>query len=246
MDRTLLLSEIASEVRACTKCGLCESRTQAVPGEGDPFARLMFIGEGPGQQEDQTGRPFVGAAGQLLNRLLVGIGMRREDVFIANVVKCRPPGNRVPEDGEAAACQDWLMSQIALVQPEIIGLLGGTALKWVLSPDLRITKVRGRLYRKDGLLFMPVFHPAYVLRNASDMPKLEQDFRALKELLSRPVREAEITGITGINRRPCIRRPKREIRRFFETAAAFAVYFGLFGSHALPFFLSRNNSRRRF
>jgi uracil-DNA glycosylase len=197
MNRLPLLNEIAAEVRVCTKCKLCETRTQAVPGEGDAFARLMFIGEGPGAQEDQTGRPFVGAAGQLLNRLLGDVGLRRDEVFIANVTKCRPPGNRVPTDDEALACQEWLFSQIALVQPEIIGLLGGTALKWVLSPDLRITRVRGKLYRKDGLLFMPLFHPAYVLRNTADLPKLEQDFRRLRQLLDVPPREDEIIALTA-------------------------------------------------
>jgi DNA polymerase len=195
ISRNQILDEIAAEVRVCVKCRLCETRTQAVPGEGDPLARLMFIGEGPGAQEDRTGRPFVGQAGQLLNTLLGSIGLRREDVFIANVVKCRPPNNREPEPDEATACNDWLMSQIALVQPEIIGLLGGTALKWVLDPNLRITRVHGRLYRKDGILFMPLFHPAAALRRAEWVPPLEQDFRALKELLSRSIREDEITDL---------------------------------------------------
>ena len=192
MERTGILAEIADEVRVCTKCRLCETRTKAVPGEGDPFAQLMLSGEGPGAQEDQSGRPFVGPAGQLLNRMLSLIAMKREDVFIANVVKCRPPGNREPLPDEVAECNDWLMAQLALVQPEIVGLLGGSALKAVLDPEARITKMRGKLYRKNGLLFMPLFHPAYVLRNVAAMPVLEQDFRTLKDLLGRPIREDEI------------------------------------------------------
>lgn len=189
MDSAALLAEIASEVRACRRCRLCEGRAHAVPGEGNPQARLMFIGEGPGAQEDQTGRPFVGAAGQLLDRLLSGVGLSRDEVFIANVVKCRPPGNRVPQDDEALACQEWLMAQIAVVQPEIIGLLGGTALNFVLDPEARITRVRGQIFRKDGLLFMPLFHPAAVLRRAEWMAPMEQDFRALRKFLDGAVGE---------------------------------------------------------
>ncbi len=195
MDRAQILAEIAAEVRVCPKCRLAATRTQAVPGEGNPHARLMFIGEGPGAQEDQTGRPFVGKAGQLLNRLLSGIGLRREDVFITNVVKCRPPDNRVPEDDEVAACNDWLMSQIALVQPEIIGLLGGTAVKAVLDANFRITKVHGNLYRRDGILWMPFHHPAGALRRDEWLAQLEQDFLKLRDLLSRPIREDEITDL---------------------------------------------------
>lgn len=195
MNREGILAEIAAEVRVCPKCRLANTRTQAVPGEGNAHARLMFIGEGPGQREDQTGRPFVGKAGQLLNRLLAGIGLRREDVFITNVVKCRPPDNRVPEDDEVAACSDWLMSQIALVQPEIIGLLGGTAVKAVLDANFRITKVHGNLYRKDGILWMPFHHPAGALRRDEWLAQLEQDFLKLRDLLSRPIREDEITEL---------------------------------------------------
>ena len=195
MNREGILAEIAAEVRVCTKCALAATRTQAVPGEGNAQARLMFIGEGPGEQEDLTGRPFVGRAGQLLNRLLKDIGLRREDVFIANVVKCRPPDNRVPGDDEAAACNDWLMSQIAVVQPEIVGLLGGTALKWLLDANFRITKVHGHLYRKDGILWMPFHHPAGALRRDEWLAQLEQDFLKLRDLLSRPIREDEITDL---------------------------------------------------
>lgn len=196
MDRERILLEIAAEVRVCTQCRLCETRTQAVPGEGNPSARLMFIGEGPGENEDKTGRPFVGKAGQLLNRLLSDNGWRREEIFIGNVVKCRPPGNREPLPDEVAACNDWLMAQIAIVQPDFIGLLGGSALKAVLMPDARITRMRGKLYRKNGLLFMPLYHPAAALRRAEWLPDLEGDFRRLKELLSRPVRDDEVIHLT--------------------------------------------------
>lgn len=196
MNRERILQEVAEEVRRCTLCRLCETRTYAVPGEGNPFARLMFIGEGPGQTEDETGRPFVGKAGQLLERILGDIGLRREDVFIANVVKCRPPGNREPLPDEVLSCNDWLMAQIACVQPEIIGLLGGVALKAMLNPEARITKMRGKVYRKNGLLFMPLFHPAYVLRNVAAMPTLENDVRCLNELTKQPPGEHEIIDLS--------------------------------------------------
>ncbi|HEY0073565.1 MAG TPA: uracil-DNA glycosylase [Abditibacteriaceae bacterium] len=196
MDRQRILLELAEEVRVCPLCRLAQTRTQAVPGEGDPFAKLMFIGEGPGENEDKTGRPFVGKAGQLLNRLLRDIGLKREDVFIANVVKCRPPGNREPLPDEVAACNDWLMAQIACVQPELIGLLGGSAVKAVLDPEARITRMRGKIYRKNGLLFMPLFHPAAALRRAEWMPDLEGDFQRLKALLNQPPNEDEIIDLT--------------------------------------------------
>ncbi len=166
-----------------------------MPGEGNPFAKLMFIGEGPGENEDKTGRPFVGKAGQLLTRLLRDIGLKREDVFIANVVKCRPPGNREPLPDEVAACSDWLSAQIACVQPDLIGLLGGSAVKAILDPEARITKMRGKIYRKNGLLFMPLFHPAAALRRAEWMPALEEDMRRLKALLTQPPSEDEIINM---------------------------------------------------
>ncbi len=192
MDREPILIELADEVRVCTLCRLAQTRTLAVPGEGNAFAKLMFIGEGPGENEDKTGRPFVGKAGQLLTRLLRDIGLKRDNVFITNAVKCRPPGNREPLPDEVAACNDWLNAQIACVQPELIGLLGGSALKAVLDPEARITKMRGKIYRKNGLLFMPLFHPAAALRRAEWMPALEGDFQRLKELLAQPPNEDEI------------------------------------------------------
>lgn len=192
MDRERILLELATEVRVCPLCRLAQTRTLAVPGEGNAFAKLMFIGEGPGENEDKTGRPFVGKAGQLLTRLLRDIGLKREDVFITNAVKCRPPGNREPLPDEVAACNDWLNAQIACVQPELIGLLGGSAVKAILDPEARITKMRGKIYRKSGLLFMPLFHPAYVLRNVRELPTLEGDLKNLKEYLVQPPREDEI------------------------------------------------------
>lgn len=195
MDRERILLELADEVRVCTLCRLAQTRTLAVPGEGNPFAKLMFIGEGPGENEDKTGRPFVGKAGQLLTRLLRDIGLKREDVFIANVVKCRPPGNREPLPDEVAACSDWLSAQIACVQPDLIGLLGGSAVKAILDPEARITKMRGKIYRKNGLLFMPLFHPAAALRRAEWMPALEEDMRRLKALLTQPPSEDEIINM---------------------------------------------------
>lgn len=179
-----LLARLALAIRKCERCPLAQGRTQAVPGEGAPDARVMFIGEGPGAQEDESGRPFVGAAGQLLDKLLARAGLRREEVFITNVVKCRPPGNRTPTTEEIAACNDWLIAQIAAIQPEIIVCIGSPAAKTLLSPDFRITRQHGVPLEKEGITYLPVFHPAAILRETVPMEALEGDFEALRRLLS--------------------------------------------------------------
>ena len=159
------LEHLCETVRNCRNCPLCETRLNAVPGEGDPHARLMFIGEGPGADEDRQGRPFVGAAGQLLDKMIGAMHLAREDVYIANIVKCRPPGNRMPGEDEAAACIGYLKKQIELIQPEVIVLLGGTALHFLLQID-GITKYRGRWQSYNNIAVMPTFHPAFLLRKA--------------------------------------------------------------------------------
>mgnify|MGYP006270068625 FL=1 len=165
-----LLSELdANEVRNCTRCRLSESRTQTVFGEGDVDARILFIGEGPGQTEDETGRPFVGRAGELLTKMITAMGFSRESVYIANVVKCRPPENRTPQADEVDACREYLLKQVAWIHPEAIVTLGGPAAKLVLGTKEGITRIRGKWSTFDEvdppIPVMPTFHPAYLLRN---------------------------------------------------------------------------------
>jgi DNA polymerase len=156
----------ADHVKGCTKCPLCESRTQTVFGEGNPNAALMLIGEGPGSEEDQQGRPFVGRAGQLLDKQIVAMGLKRADVFIANVVKCRPPGNRNPQPDEAGACMPYLEEQVDTIQPKVIVALGATAAKYLLGDHrLAITRIRGQWRQYRGVDLMPTFHPAFLLRS---------------------------------------------------------------------------------
>ena len=161
----LLTAMDEDEVKGCTKCDLCKTRTHTVFGEGDPEARLMFIGEGPGQNEDETGRPFVGKAGQLLEKMIGGMKLRREDVFIANVVKCRPPDNRVPTAAETAACTPYLNRQIEIIRPTVIVTLGLPATRHLLGLQLPMGKMRGRWHEWRGIKVMPTYHPAYLLRS---------------------------------------------------------------------------------
>lgn len=155
----------ADEVKGCTRCRLCETRTNTVFGEGDPSARLMFVGEGPGENEDLEGRPFVGRAGQLLDKQIAAMGLRREQVFIANVVKCRPPGNRTPSPDEAATCQPYLERQIEIVRPRVIVTLGLTASQYLLQVKTTMGRMRGNWHFYRGVKVMPTFHPAYILRS---------------------------------------------------------------------------------
>ena len=195
MDPLELLDALHDEIRVCPKCRLAETRTKAVPGEGNGRARLMFVGEGPGEQEDLSGRPFVGKSGQLLTSELQKIGLTRDDIFITNIVKCRPPNNRVPLVDEIEACNDWLMAQIALVEPKFIVPVGGPSLQTLVSKKLRITKDRSRVFRKDGILFIPILHPAAALRDPGVMENFKQDLANLKEFLGREIDESEIENI---------------------------------------------------
>jgi DNA polymerase len=196
MNVERIIAEIAAEVRVCTKCRLSETRTNAVPGEGSITARIMFVGEGPGQREDESGRPFVGQAGKLLNLLLEQAGIPREDVFITNIVKCRPPQNRVPLADEVIACNDYLMAQIASIEPKFICPLGGAALATLLGPDLKISKVRCHVFRKSGILYVPLYHPAAALHQGSLRDTLFNDILKLKDLIAREIREDEITDLS--------------------------------------------------
>ena len=177
------LQEIARQVHACSDCRLAQGRTVAVPGEGPETAELMFIGEGPGYNEDQQGRPFVGAAGQFLEQLLASIGLTREKVFITNMVKCRPPNNRDPYPGEIAACSKYLDRQIQLVRPKVIVTLGRHSLAKFL-PGETISKVRGKQRRLGSFILYPMYHPAAALHQQSLRRIIEEDFKAIPALLA--------------------------------------------------------------
>ena len=178
------LELLHQQVRACRLCALHRTRTNAVPGAGDPNARIMIVGEGPGQNEDQQGLPFVGAAGKLLNELLGGIGLRREDAYITNIVKCRPPGNRDPLPEEVHACSDYLNRQIVMIKPELILILGRHALQRLLPGSDGISRMHGRLVERDGRSYVPLYHPAAALYNSFLVDTLRQDFGRVKDYLA--------------------------------------------------------------
>jgi DNA polymerase len=179
----LELEPIAREVRACTRCRLCETRTNAVPGEGPPDAAILFVGEGPGQKEDEQGRPFVGPAGSLLNQLLLQAGLRRPEVFITNIVKCRPPANREPAPDEIDACRPYLERQIAALQPKVICTLGRPASQTLIDPTLSISREHGRPRQVSGRLYVPLYHPAAALHQQPLRPVLVQDMQRLATFL---------------------------------------------------------------
>lgn len=178
------LEAIREDIGDCQRCKLCEQRTNIVFGEGNPNARLMFVGEGPGADEDATGRPFVGRAGQLLDKIISAIGLRREDVYIANVVKCRPPGNRAPERDEVATCDPFLFRQIALIRPAVIVTLGSPALQCLLRTRDTVTKARGEWREFNGIRVMPTFHPAYLLRSPDKKREVWEDMKKVQRYLS--------------------------------------------------------------
>ena len=175
---------LLQEIQACRACPLCQARMHTVPGDGTLNADIMIIGEGPGAEEDKQGLPFVGAAGKLLDQMLDTIGLTREQVYISNIVKCRPPANRVPKPDEVAACIGYLEKQIEMVNPKIIVLLGATALNNWFSKDMRITKVRGQWFEKQGRHVIATFHPAALLRDPRKKPDSFDDFLSIKQKLS--------------------------------------------------------------
>jgi uracil-DNA glycosylase family 4 len=189
------IEEIAEEARRCRKCDLGELRTNAVPGEGNPCARLMFVGEAPGADEDAQGRPFVGRAGQLLDKIIKGCGLKREDVYIGNILKCRPPDNRDPRPEEIVACIPYLQRQIELINPEVIVALGAHAAKTLLNTTKAIGQLRGIFQEyvpgigHKPIRLMPTFHPAYLLRNYSDdnRRKVWEDMKKVLAELNIPV-----------------------------------------------------------
>ncbi len=182
-DVSSRLSEMAAQVSACMKCGLGKSRNKAVFGEGNVETDLMFIGEGPGYDEDQQGIPFVGKAGQLLTKIINAIELDREDVYITNIVKCRPPGNRDPLPEEAGACHPYLSEQIRLIQPKIICTLGRHASQVILKTTESISRLRGKFHSINGIMIMPTYHPAYLLRNASGKRPVWEDMQKIRDYL---------------------------------------------------------------
>lgn len=184
------LERLAEEIIGCTKCPLHRGRTHAVPGEGAARAEVMFVGEAPGFHEDQQGRPFVGAAGQFLDELLESIGLKREDVFITNVIKCRPPSNRDPLPQEISACGPYLDRQIELIRPTVIVTLGRFSMARAF-PDARISRIHGEPRKIDGIVYYPMYHPAAALHRPSLRSTVEADVRRIPEVIERAPQMAE-------------------------------------------------------
>jgi uracil-DNA glycosylase len=179
---------LEAETKRCKKCGeLARTRQNVVFGVGNPHAELMFIGEAPGADEDAQGEPFVGRAGQLLTKIIEGMGLKRSEVYIANVLKCRPPENRVPLPEETASCLPYLEKQIEMIRPKVIVALGATALRSLLDIQIGITKMRGNWYTYRDIPIMPTFHPAYLLRNPPAKREVWEDMKAVLRKLGRPV-----------------------------------------------------------
>ncbi|MEW6203065.1 MAG: uracil-DNA glycosylase [bacterium] len=183
-----IFNELREQVKDCKKCEISATRTNAVFGEGSAAAKVMFIGEAPGQDEDAQGRPFVGRAGKLLTQLIEEIGMSREEVYITNVIKCRPPGNRDPLPDEMLNCRDYLMAQIAFIQPQIVCSLGRIAFQALYRHDVSITKLHGESIRWKGMILMPIYHPAATLHRAAMLKDLKEDFQKLKDLIERTLK----------------------------------------------------------
>jgi len=185
-DRVKLLQDLEKKLKACKKCVLYKSRKNLVFGQGSPSAKLMFVGEAPGHEEDLQGLPFVGKAGQLLTKIIEAIGLKRSDVYIANVLKCRPPENRNPEPDEIQSCEENLLSQIQLIGPKVVVCLGKFSAQTLLKTQTPISALRGKFYDYHGVKLMPTFHPAYLLRNPNDKKLVWQDMqKVVKELSAR-------------------------------------------------------------
>lgn len=179
-----LLDELRNEIGDCMRCKLCHGRTNLVFGVGNRQARLVFVGEGPGAEEDKQGEPFVGRAGQLLTKMIIAMGLSREQVYICNVVKCRPPENRDPEPDEIAACEPFLKKQLASIKPDIVVGLGRYACQTLLKTSTPMSKLRGAWHEYDGIKFMPTFHPAYLLRNPPAKKEVWEDLQAVMRALA--------------------------------------------------------------
>ncbi len=183
------LKTIEEKLQECRNCAISKSRTNLVFGAGNPDTRLMFIGEAPGRDEDLQGKPFVGRAGQLLTKIIESISLNREEVYIANILKCRPPNNREPEPDEINNCEQFLKQQIEIIQPEIICALGRISAQALLKTKTTISKLRGIFSTYENIKFIPTFHPAYLLRNPDDKIKVWEDMKKIKEALDNPIVE---------------------------------------------------------
>lgn len=188
------LERVKKEASTCVKCRLSRARTQVVFGVGNPHARLLFIGEAPGFYEDQQGEPFVGAAGKLLDKIINDVlGLSRKEVYITNIVKCRPPNNRDPEPDEIEACHPYLQKQIELISPDIICTLGNFATRAILGKAVNISRIRGKSIEKNNYLVVPTYHPAAILRNGNLIDSFQGDFELIKKLLEEGRRPARIS-----------------------------------------------------
>lgn len=187
------LEKLYDNVSECQKCSLRQTATQSVPGEGNPAADVVFVGEGPGKAEDAQGRPFVGAAGKFLTTLIESIGYKREDVYIANVVKHRPPGNRDPLPDELTACTPWLDEQIKIIKPKLIVTLGRYSMGYFLGEGMTISKIHGQPKRRDDLVIMPMYHPAAALYRGDLRPVLQADFAKIPKVLELIAKDAFVT-----------------------------------------------------
>lgn len=199
LDRCRTLEDLAALAAGCRRCSLREGCQQVVFGEGDPNARIMLVGEGPGAEEDRLGRPFVGRAGQLLDRILASVGFSRDEVYITNVVMCRPPGNRIPTAAEIDACLPYLKARLRLIRPDLLVCLGSTALRALLHPGARITALRGRWQEVQGVRMMPTYHPAALLRDETKKRPVWEDFKEIRNLYDS---FAHGKGPDAVNRRP--------------------------------------------
>jgi DNA polymerase len=184
---------LKQEALKCHRCQLRKGANGVVMGEGSTDSKIMLIGEGPGANEDRLGRPFVGRAGKLMDKIFEAVNLKREDLYITNVIKCRPPGNRVPHQNEFEACVSILRAEIELIQPKVIVTLGSTATKYLLDPEESITKVRGKWFQRGDIYFLPTFHPAYLLRNEKKKKYSWYDFKLIKKAADR-IKELSSSG----------------------------------------------------
>jgi DNA polymerase len=193
-DNAIALRDLSAQIAGCPKCALAKTRTRAVPGEGNPNADIVFIGEGPGFHEDQQGRPFVGAAGKFLDELLASIGLNRQNVYICNVIKCRPPSNRDPLPGEMEACGPWLEQQLDIIKPKVIVTLGRFSMSRYF-PGQAISRIHGQPKRLDGMTVVPMYHPAAALHQASLRQTILADFQKIPGVLNETLQAATDAGV---------------------------------------------------
>ena len=186
------LEELETSIKDCKKCKLCNARQNIVFGIGNPNADIMLIGEGPGGDEDKQGEPFVGKAGQLMNKAFDVVGIKREEVYIANIVKCRPPNNRDPEEDEIQACMDYLRNQVMIIKPKIVVLLGRIALQNILGKEYKITASRGKWVEKKGILYMPTWHPAALLRDETKKIEFLNDLKMIMQYKEGDMKQNDI------------------------------------------------------